>query len=182
MSAVYRLEVPLQGVVATHVPGAAEIWSGLDDRSRVLYASVVASLLLHTLLFSLHFRFPDELRWKNDAQTLDVILVNARSHERPARTLALAQVNLDGGGDTDLDRRARTPLPVIDPHRPGRDLAQAERRVRELEVEQRRLFAQSRRPAPAVAGGGTTIRFKPDTQIFGTLQFSPARLYRLCRS
>ncbi|MGH7155360.1 MAG: ATP-binding protein, partial [Acetobacteraceae bacterium] len=29
---------------------------------------------------------------------------------------------------------------------------------------------------------GTTIRFKPDSQIFGALQFSPARLYRLCRS
>ena len=29
---------------------------------------------------------------------------------------------------------------------------------------------------------GTTIRFKPDTQIFATLQFSPARLYKLCRS
>jgi topoisomerase-4 subunit B len=29
---------------------------------------------------------------------------------------------------------------------------------------------------------GTTIRFKPDPQIFGPLQFSPARLYKLCRS
>ena len=29
---------------------------------------------------------------------------------------------------------------------------------------------------------GTTIRFKPDPQIFGALQFSPLRLYRLCRS
>ena len=29
---------------------------------------------------------------------------------------------------------------------------------------------------------GTTIRFKPDPQIFGPLQFSPLRLYRLCRS
>ncbi len=29
---------------------------------------------------------------------------------------------------------------------------------------------------------GTTIRFKPDPQIFGDLQFSPARLYKLCRS
>jgi len=29
---------------------------------------------------------------------------------------------------------------------------------------------------------GTTIRFKPDTEIFGALAFSPARLYRLCRS
>ncbi len=29
---------------------------------------------------------------------------------------------------------------------------------------------------------GTTIRFKPDRQIFGDLSFAPARLYRLCRS
>ena len=29
---------------------------------------------------------------------------------------------------------------------------------------------------------GTSFRFKPDPQIFGTLAFSPARLYRLCRS
>ncbi len=29
---------------------------------------------------------------------------------------------------------------------------------------------------------GTTIRFHPDPEIFGTLQFSPARLYKLCRS
>ncbi len=29
---------------------------------------------------------------------------------------------------------------------------------------------------------GTTVRFKPDPQIFGQLMFSPARLYRLCRS
>jgi topoisomerase-4 subunit B len=29
---------------------------------------------------------------------------------------------------------------------------------------------------------GTSIRFKPDTTIFGALAFSPVRLYRLCRS
>jgi topoisomerase-4 subunit B len=29
---------------------------------------------------------------------------------------------------------------------------------------------------------GTTFRFKPDPEIFGALAFSPARLYRLCRS
>ena len=29
---------------------------------------------------------------------------------------------------------------------------------------------------------GTTMRFKPDPEIFGALQFGPARLYRLCRS
>jgi topoisomerase-4 subunit B len=29
---------------------------------------------------------------------------------------------------------------------------------------------------------GTTLRFKPDPQIFGAEKFSPARLYKLCRS
>jgi topoisomerase-4 subunit B len=29
---------------------------------------------------------------------------------------------------------------------------------------------------------GTSIRFKPDTEIFGPLKFVPSRLYRLCRS
>ncbi len=29
---------------------------------------------------------------------------------------------------------------------------------------------------------GTTIRFHPDPEIFGPLQFNPARLYKLCRS
>ncbi len=29
---------------------------------------------------------------------------------------------------------------------------------------------------------GTSMRFKPDPEIFGVLAFSPARLYRLCRS
>src|ERR1700761_3657301 len=29
---------------------------------------------------------------------------------------------------------------------------------------------------------GTMIRFRPDPEIFGPLQFHPARLYRLCRS
>ena len=31
-------------------------------------------------------------------------------------------------------------------------------------------------------GRGTALRFRPDPQIFGELQFSPLRLYRLCRS
>ena len=29
---------------------------------------------------------------------------------------------------------------------------------------------------------GTSIRFKPDPTVFGAVGFSPARLYRLCRS
>jgi protein TonB len=154
MAAVLRHEVRLHVAVATPVPGAAEFWSGLDHRSRILTASVAASLLLHAVLLSVHFSFPDDLRWRGMSQPLDVILVNAKTQQRPARSEALAQSNLDGGGDTDLARRAKTPLPVLEPRRPGRDLAQAERRVRELEAQQRKLLAQSRDPAPSLAVSG----------------------------
>ena len=52
----------------------------------------------------------------------------------------------------------------------------------------RQSYAQGKPTSKLVNAGpvqnrrGTTIRFKPDPAIFGNLQFSPARLYRLCRS
>jgi len=153
MGASYRLEVPLQEASAIPIPGAAELWSGLDQRSRVLTAAVVASLLLHGIFLSLHFTFPGKLRWHAAQQALDVILVNSSSRERPERIDALAQANLAGGGTAEDDRRAKTPLPVIDPRRPGSDLAQAERRVRELEALQRKLLTQSQQRAPSVSAG-----------------------------
>jgi protein TonB len=151
MAGVYRLEVPLQGAIATRMPGVAEYWAGLDRQSRVLTAAVGASLLLHAVLLSVHFKFPNELRWKSANQPLDVILVNAKSRQRPGKADALAQNNLDGGGETDQKRRAKTPLPVIDPRHPGRHLTQAQRRVQELETQQRKLLAQTRQLRAQVA-------------------------------
>ena len=44
---------------------------------------------------------------------LEVALVNAKSKAKPAVADILAQANLDGGGNTDANRRAKTPLPVL---------------------------------------------------------------------
>ena len=50
-----------------------------------------------------------------------------------------------------LRRQARTPLPVTQPDDPGKSLAQAKRRVQELEERQRKLMAQAKpEPAPKV--------------------------------
>src|SRR5579864_2805485 len=49
-------------------------------------------------------------------------------------------------------------------------------------------YARGKPTTKLVNGGqvhnrrGTSIRFKPDSTIFGAVSFSPARLYRLCRS
>jgi len=141
----------LQANAAALLLDPHEYWLGLDRRSRVLYGSVAASIVLHAVLLTVHFRFPDSLRWKSSSPPLDVVLVNAKTPERPVRAEALAQANLAGGGDTDENRRARTPLPVTNPREPGRDLAAAQRRVRELESRQRELLAQARESRSSVA-------------------------------
>jgi len=45
--------------------------------------------------------------------TLEVLLVNAKTQTKPEKADVLAQANLDRGGNTDQDRKMKTPLPAI---------------------------------------------------------------------
>jgi protein TonB len=112
-------------------------------RDRALSAAIGASIVLHAVLLSFHFKFPDS-RWKSMAPPLDVVLVNARTRDRPAKADVLAQANLDRGGNVDENRRLSSPLPVTNPRNPGRDVLEAQRRVQQLEAQQQRLLAQAR--------------------------------------
>jgi protein TonB len=110
----------------------------------MLLGAIAASIALHAVLLSLHFKFPDSLRWNAANAPLDVVLVNAKTREKPSKADVLAQANLDRGGNVDENRRAKTPLPVMEPREPGKDLAEAQRRVQQLEAQQQRLIAQTR--------------------------------------
>ena len=123
---------------------AAPLRSLFGGRDRALGAALGLSLALHGALFSVHFKFPDSLRWKSANQPLEVVLVNAKTRERARQADVLAQANLDRGGNVDESRRAKTPLPVTEPRQPGKDLAAAQRRVQQLELQQQRVLAQSR--------------------------------------
>ena len=121
---------------------------------RVLAIALGASVVFHAVILSVHFKHPNALRSTPADTRLDVVLVNAKTHERPVKAEVLAQANLDRGGSVDERRRARSPLPVTHPKEPGRDLAVAERRVRELEAKQQELLAMAKAaqvavPAPA---------------------------------
>jgi len=116
----------------------------LAGQDRMLGAALGRSLALHAALLSVHFKFPDGLRWKQESAPLEVVLVNAKTKQRPAKADVLAQANLDRGGTVDERRRARTPLPVTEPRNPGKDLADAQRRQRSLEAKQQELLAQMR--------------------------------------
>lgn len=141
----------MQVAIATNSIQRPDFWVGLDRQTRALYGAVAASLLLHAILLAVHFRFPDALRWKSANEPLEVVLVNARTEDKPTHADALAQANLDRGGNTDQSRRARTPLPVTRPRHPGRDLAEAKLRVRRLEEQQRRLLAKASQSRTQVA-------------------------------
>ena len=97
--------------------------------------AILASILVHAAVLSLRFAFPDASRLRSPPQTLDVILVNSKSATRPAEAQALAQANLDGGGNTDENRRAKTPLPATHEVERGDDVKRARQKVKELEAQ-----------------------------------------------
>ncbi|WP_301100968.1 energy transducer TonB [Propionivibrio sp.] len=115
----------------------------LPTGERNLYLALGASFLLHAGVFSLHFTFPDASRAFQE-KALDIILVNSKSARKPTNAQALAQANLDGGGNTEHNRRAGTPLPPSDRQQSGNELEQAEKRVQALEAQQQRLLTQAR--------------------------------------
>jgi protein TonB len=152
----------LQGALATEPNRLPWVWAGAHRHSHALHASIFVSLALHAGLLTVHFTFPDALRWKSPDSALEVILVNAKTKEAPAKAEALAQANLDRGGNTDRAVRARTPLPVTQPDEPGKSLAQAKRRVQELEERQRKLITQTKpKPAPKVQEAPRKPKTKP---------------------
>ena len=116
----------------------------LANNDRVLATAIGLSIALHAVAMAVHFKIPDAMRWKSESQPLEVVLVNARTKDRPSKADVLAQANLDRGGNVDENRRAKTPLPVTQPRHPGKDLADAQRRLQQLEAQQQRLLAQAR--------------------------------------
>ena len=100
------------------------------------------SLLLHCfLLFGVGLVLPDPRKALNALQPLEVTLVNSQSKSRPDQADALAQANLDGGGNTTDDRQAKSPLPTLtdDQHFVEE---QASQRQQQLEQENKKLMTQ----------------------------------------
>lgn len=127
----------------TDVSGAMALKETVSYSERNLRVALAISLLLHGVFLSLHFKFPEASRAFQD-KALDIILVNAKSARKPNEAQALAQANLDGGGNSEQNRRIKTPLPPSARQQVGNDLEQAQKRVQTLEAQQRRLLDQTR--------------------------------------
>ena len=107
-----------------------------------LYLSMGFSVALHVFaLFGIALVMPDPRSTASLMQPLQVVLVNSKSKSKPTKADALAQANLDGGGNTADDRRAKTPLPTI---RDDQQFTPERRskRVAELEEESKRMLTR----------------------------------------
>jgi protein TonB len=108
-----------------------------------MQVSLVASIAFHIfLIIGLGFKIIPVPNFDAPHNVLDVVLVNAKSASKPDKADALAQANLDGGGNTDEKRRASTPFPKVEDRDPSRELKAAEAQRKALEAEAQELMTR----------------------------------------
>ena len=113
-------------------------------RLSALHWALVLSLAVHAGLLTVRFVDPERFNKLFQDTPLEVVLVNAKSMERPEIARAIAQANLAGGGDA-ATGRATSPLPPATTIETGDSLEDARRQVERLQEEQQQLLAQIRR-------------------------------------
>ena len=119
-------------------------------QDKTLATAIGISVAIHLVVLTIHFS-PFDLKSLTDrGPPLEVALVNAKTVAKPTKADVLAQANLDGGGNTDANRRAKSPLPVLPKNSPDQQVAVATDRVEVLERQTRELLT-TLRSAPVAA-------------------------------
>ncbi|MGB4926517.1 MAG: energy transducer TonB, partial [Giesbergeria sp.] len=115
-----------------------------------LQITLAFSVLLHAVLLSVRFVAPEQFDRVFQDTPLEVILVNARTHEEPPeKAQAIAQHALAGGGEA-AKGRATSPLPYSALTRVGNDFEDAQKKADALLEQQTQLLAQLRRQVAAL--------------------------------
>ncbi|MCB6183425.1 TonB family protein [Leeia sp. TBRC 13508] len=111
-------------------------------RTWPLWSALALSLVLHAGVIKTHFVDPMLDAFSKVPRKLEVVLVNAKHKKPPVDAQALAQANLDGGGNTDADRMAKSPLPAMDNDLKGDDYEQLQKKQQALAAEAQELIRQ----------------------------------------
>lgn len=106
--------------MAKKLPKFLSFLSLKSEQDKRLSVSFAVSVFIHVVVMSITFVMPEAMALRTP--TLDVILVNARHLDAPKDPQALAQANLDGGGNNEDDVRAASPLPPQEAARDGNDI------------------------------------------------------------
>jgi protein TonB len=120
-----------------YAPLTAADW---DDR---FTKAILISAIFHVLfIFGVHFKAANPRLFENPTPPLDVVLVNAKTKEKPLQADVLAQANLDGGGNVDENRQARSPLPASAREQAMSAEAEFNARVQALEQQTQAMMKQ----------------------------------------
>ncbi len=107
-----------------------------------LTIAMMLSLAIHSVLvFALQFKVPP-VPEADPVQHLKVVLVNSKSASRPLEADALAQNNLDGGGNTTQELQATTALPAVTDDTEITEVQELSRKVATLEAEAQRKLTR----------------------------------------
>jgi len=109
-----------------------------------LQLALLFSVAVHAALLGVRFVDPEGFNRVFQDTPLEVILVNSRSGEAPSVAAAIAQANLQGGGEAERGR-ATSPLPPAATIELGDAIEDARRQVEQLQETQQQLLAQMRR-------------------------------------
>ena len=135
-------------------------------QNRTLSIAIAVSVLAHAALLMVRFVAPESFRMQPADPGLEVILVNAKHDKKPLKAEALAQANLDGGGNAN-EGRAKSPLPDMRRSEDGTNTRAAKKRIAELEEQQRKLMARmnarSKFVTPLVTDADKLKELKPPT-------------------
>jgi protein TonB len=113
-------------------------------RLSALQWALLLSVAAHGVLLTVRFVDPVAISRAFQDTPLEVILVNARSDEAPAKAQAIAQASLAGGGEAERGR-ATSPLPPSKAFELGDAPEHTRRRVENLQDEQQQLLSALRR-------------------------------------
>ena len=106
-----------------------------------LQIALGVSIALHAVLLTVRFIDPERFNRVFQDTPLEVILVNAKSNEKPDFAKAIAQASLAGGGELEKGR-ATSPLPPSALMALGEASEDAQRKVESLQEQQMQLLAQ----------------------------------------
>ena len=107
------------------------------------------SVIAHAALLTVRFVDPESFNRVFKDTPLEVILVNARTNERPEKAKAIAQTSLAGGGDLDKGR-ATSPLPPSTFTTVGDSMEDAQHQIESMQAQQMLLLTQIRQQLAAM--------------------------------
>ena len=114
-----------------------------------LQIAVGVSVAVHAGLLTVRLVDPESFNRVFQDTPLEVVLVNARSNERPEKAQAIAQASLAGGGEA-ASGRATSPLPPSALTSIGDEAEESQRRIEAMQEQQMLMLGQVRQMLAAM--------------------------------